>query len=411
MSETNISEDMLVQEAKRYAVNIVRETPLFKNFAVNMIDFAGRNICPYLVEIYKEMSSILFTEGLPQDNLDYVEGLKMDEMLSWYDSYKANLDDWEKRQAEFKENIDELQFLTDEYRKSDEFKKMLDFVGKFNYIAAYNAMLIEMQKPGAQLVLEGRKWIKEYNRCPKPNGQKLITLKQFGPVQCLFDISDTEPINSKDMTEDEEILENWESKLRRIEGNVDPHLLKALTDNLPLYGVYLDISFNATSTLGGYVKPYHHEINVPLNKQHTMRYNSRYLLSVNRMQGDTEKFHTICHELAHIFCRHLTYSKEKVRKLSLKEREFEAETVAWLVCKRHGIKNPSEEYLAVYAPNGEIPICSTDAIMKAVAEIEKMLRDDLRVRQAQWYKEDRNFKDDVDYAFKKLKERKEANKK
>lgn len=107
------------------------------------------------------------------------------------------------------------------------------------------------------------------------------------------------------------------------------------------------------------------------------------------------QFHTICHELAHLFCYHQFYTESKRRKLTIKEREFEAETVAWLVCKRHGIYNPSEGYLAYYAPNGEIPICSTDLIMKAVTEIEKMLENPIKIKESLWYKEDKELKEQI----------------
>ncbi len=411
MSEPIIPEHKLVQEAKSYAVNIINEANTIKEFAVNMIDYAGMKICPYIVELYKEMSPILITQGISQDNIEEIENIDIEEIKHWFYEYKSKQETPEQRQERFKENIDELQFLVSEYRKTEEFQKMLNFVGKFNYIAPYNSMLVQMQKPGSQLVLEGKRWFNEYNRLPKPNAQKLIILKQFGPVQCIFDISDTEPIDKEHMTEDEYILEQWENRLNRIEGNIDYRVLKQLKDNLPSYGVYLDVSFNATTTLGGYVKPYSHDIIVRVKKDHNLHCNSRFLISVNRRQNETEKFHTICHELAHIFCRHYSYDPEKRRNLSLKEREFEAETVAWLVCKRQGIMNPSEEYLAVYAPDGEIPFCSTDGIMKAVAEIEKMLQKDLNAKQTLWYKEDESYKRRIDDFVKALKKEKEAKKK
>lgn len=101
------------------------------------------------------------------------------------------------------------------------------------------------------------------------------------------------------------------------------------------------------------------------------------------------------HELGHLFCYHQCYDPSKHRSLTLKEREFEAETVAWLVCKRQGIENPSEEYLASYAPHGEIPICSTDIIMKAVTEIEKMLKQEIKIKDSLWYKEDKLLQKEV----------------
>jgi hypothetical protein len=83
--------------------------------------------------------------------------------------------------------------------------------------------------------------------------------------------------------------------------------------------------------------------------------------------------------------------------LSIKEKEFEAETVAWLMCKRHGVNNASEEYLATYAPYGTIPLCSTDFIMKAVTEIEKMVQKKVYTRKSEWYSEDKAFKADLDF--------------
>lgn len=72
------------------------------------------------------------------------------------------------REKEYKENIDELQFLVKSYRDSRHFKKLLDFVGRFPYLAPYNAMLIEMQRPGATFVLSGKEYLK-LGRKPKLN--------------------------------------------------------------------------------------------------------------------------------------------------------------------------------------------------------------------------------------------------
>ena len=131
-----------------------------------------------------------------------------------------------------------------------------------------------------------------------------------------------------------------------------------------------------------------------VNKE-SARVNSRFIISFNRNQERIVQFHTICHELGHLFCYHQFYTESKRRKLTIKEREFEAETVAWLVCKRHGIYNPSEEYLASYAPQGEIPICSTDLIMKAVAEIERMMESPIKIKESLWYKEDKGLKEKI----------------
>ena len=106
--------------------------------------------------------------------------------------------------------------------------------------------------------------------------------------------------------------------------------------------------------------------------------------------------------MGHLFCRHLYYKYNKRRKLSVKEKEFEAENVAWLVCKRIGIDNPSEQYLASYSQDGKIPLCSVEMIMKAVTEIEKMISSEVRIMDSLWYKESKSLKDQISEAKAKL---------
>lgn len=89
----------------------------------------------------------------------------------------TNLSEEALERQDFKDNIDELQFLVKEYRSTEHFKKMLDFIVKCNWLAPYNAMLVEMQLPGAYMVLNAKDWAK-FNRRPKLNARNLVTLMQ-----------------------------------------------------------------------------------------------------------------------------------------------------------------------------------------------------------------------------------------
>ncbi len=405
MMNNNQEYDKKMREARIYAKCIIMDASNFRDFSVNMLDYLGPDCCQEVKKLYKELSLFLFEQSIPQDSLEEVDRISEDIMHVWLEEFQRQQAESEQsRQEEFGENIDELQFLVKNYRSSQEFQQMIDFVGKFHYLAPYNAMLVELQKPGARLVLKAKDWEKE-DRMIKPNAQNLITLRQFGPVQCMYELTDTEPIPGRPITEENEILERWNKCLMSAKGDVSPLLLQRLIDNLPSYGIYLDESFSAANTYGGYIMSYNHQIKAPLGIWHDMTTTSRFLISINRVQSNTDKFHTICHELGHLFCRHLFYDREKVRKLSIKEREFEAESVAWIVCKRHGINNPSEHYLAGYAPKGEIPICSTDFMLKAVTEIEKMLSKTVFASQSMWYKEDKGFKAELDQYRKAMKEK------
>lgn len=378
-----------------YAYNIIFDNPRFEEFAIAMLDYMGEGY-QYVNSIYSAFICHFKDNNinLKLDDYDVVERFSQEDIKRIYHQFKRKQDK-KNRQQEFKDNIDELQFLVKEYRSSAEFKKMLDFVGRFKYLAPYNAMLVEMQKPGATFVFNGKKW-KEYNRRPKVNAQKLITLLPFGPIQCMFDYGDTEPIDEQLSISEAELMNEWDNMLKKASGSIAKDKLNLLISNLMVYGIYLDDSFSAANTYGGYIMRYtDKKLNIPLKKDVSVLYNSCFIISINKNKTDVEKFHTLCHELGHLFCAHLSYYSQKERILTTKEEEFEAEAVAWLMCKRHDINNPSEEYLAGYAPNNKIPICSLDHIMKAVAEIEKMISGKIYVKGSLWYKEDKSFKEEM----------------
>lgn len=389
-------------KAIEYASHIIMETSNFIDFAVALVDYMEEDFIPYCKSVYAMLRSLDYP-NVTFEKDEKLGDITPDVIRNAYHNFLSQQDKL-AREKEFKENIDELQFLVKSYRDSNEFKKMLDFIGSFPYLAPYNAMLVQMQKPGATFVLTGKKWA-EYGRQPKLNGQKLIVLKPFGPVQCVFDFEDTEPIpNATEVMEEADLIKKYTENLQQAQGDLDKKIMETLVSNLPVYGIYLDDNFLAANSYGGYIMPYHDQkLKVKIDKDYYMEVSSNFVISVNKKQSNAVKFHTLCHELGHLFCNHQCYDKRKKRKLTLKEEEFEAETVAWLMCKRHSISNPSEEYLVSYAPKGEIPICSTELIMRAVTEIERMVDGAVSVNDSMWYKEDSAFKASVNAQRQELK--------
>ncbi|NLB78859.1 MAG: hypothetical protein GX796_08470 [Clostridiaceae bacterium] len=70
-----------------------------------------------------------------------------------------------------KKIIPELDKLFNEvgtYRRSEQFKELLDFVKRFPHIAPYNAMLIHIQKPGSQYVASVTEWERRFKRTINP---------------------------------------------------------------------------------------------------------------------------------------------------------------------------------------------------------------------------------------------------
>lgn len=315
---------------------------------------------------------------------------------------------------ELNNNIDTLIDDIVKYRQSDEFYKIMDFVGKFKHIAPFNAFLVNIQRPSAKLVLRAKEWKEKYNRRIQPNAQQLIVLVPFGPIEIMYDIDHTVAIEKTEVTRlglfddleegicqttelsDQQIIDSYINQYQT-ENEIDKQLFSNLMDNMAKYGIAIDTNFNANSSYAANIRESKDE-NVLINyKDGKIKAKSSYLISVNSQQDITTSFASICHELGHLFCKHLPYYNEGVvrRGLTHSQQEFEAESVAWLVCRRLGIKNPSEKYLAGYVRNGLLPQYSMEAILRATAEIEKMIQGSVALSKTPFYKDNKELKEKI----------------
>ena len=113
----------------------------------------------------------------------------------------------------------------------------------------------------------------------------------------------------------------------------------------------------------------------------------KYEMLVNANgQSPEAQYATIAHELAHLYCGHLGSPDIKLwpdrQNLDHVAEEFEAESVSFLVCQRHGIQTTSPEYLSQYADgHDDIPSISMESVMKAAGLIETMSRERMKVRK------------------------------
>jgi hypothetical protein len=112
----------------------------------------------------------------------------------------------------------------------------------------------------------------------------------------------------------------------------------------------------------------------------------RFELLLNSNLSFESRYATLVHELGHLYCGHLSTPNNKWwpdrQGLPLEIREFEAESVCYLVCTRLGIDNPSAQYLSGYVRKYEsTPPISLDAVLKSSWLIEKMGRERLGLRK------------------------------
>ncbi len=206
----------------------------------------------------------------------------------------------------------------------------------------------------------------------------------MGPVMFVFDVSDTEPIDEKSTLPPE-----VEKPFEPTHGSVSNELWLT-TENAKRDGVGV-IEREAGSQSAGFIctvtkrkflkvqkksRPTPQFVSVPL----------RYELVLNSKHSSAAKYATITHELGHLYCGHLGTPNKNWwpdrQTLAAEICEFEAESVCYLVCKRLGIENPSDQYLSGYMKEHEdTPSISLDAVMKAAGLIEKMGRERLNPRK------------------------------
>ena len=277
------------------------------------------------------------------------------------------------KSTESKDKINDLFYSTNRYRYSEEFKELLNFCKKFHYLSPYNAMLVQIQRPGAKFVNTASWWHKKYQVRIKPNANPMLILVPFGPVDFVFDISDLEGENIG--TIPETVLNPFKNK-----GKISAHVYDNLINNLKFFGIKFEKSHYGNQ-LAARIKrlthPTFNECNISIKKSiFKISLPEYYLISINKSCNEEEAFASIIHELGHFFCEHLAPPRGKwweTRHINLNIREFEAETVTWLICERCGINSPSEKYLSGYLENNQtVPNINLESVLKAVNKIETL---------------------------------------
>ena len=275
------------------------------------------------------------------------------------------------------------------YRTSSEYKELLQFIKKFRRIAPFNAMLLHIQKPGSTYVASASDWKIRFGRRPKPGARPLVVLRPFGPVAFVFELNDTEGTSFPT-----ELSEPFKAV-----GMVTEERLQSFIKSLYFEGIRVEQQDYGTAE-AGYVSV-NETLGQHLTREEKIIFRVPFELVINKNLDTTTKLATIFHELGHIYCGHLSQMVFPELKylpqrdvLFNNNREFEAESVCWLLCERQGINNPSAGYLSGYLDNNTyIPDISLDIVLKAVTTIEhlwegiKTPRKELIVRREKEYEQ------------------------
>lgn len=260
--------------------------------------------------------------------------------------------------------LDELFQEVGVYRQGKDYKGLLEFIKNFPKIAPFNAFLLHVQKPGSQYVASVSEWKKRFKRTIKPGARALVILWPFAPVRFVFELGDTEG---------KEPFPESLLKPFLTDGKISNQVFQRLLRNLPRDGISYHEADHGTASAGFITVTGGNGVQAIGKNQTRVLYH----LVVNRNHSNEEKFATISHELGHLYCGHLGSPNENWwpnrKDLNKYVREFEAESVAWLICERAKIKNPSAQYLNDYlGEDGQIPPISLETVLKAAGMIESM---------------------------------------
>lgn len=262
------------------------------------------------------------------------------------------------------------------YKDSGAVERYFEFLKKVPYNAPFNNTLVYIQNPMSSYYATAPQWEKRFGRYVKEGARPMVVLFPFGPVDFVYDISDTE---GPQLT-DEDMIFWW----RENGGTLEDNVISRTVDNMKELG----IMYNSES-IGTYVG----RVSGRTAGYASIAENNSYLVTLHPRynKSSVEAYGVICHELAHILLGHLgevaVYKEnkkgEKVKTIITENRrhvprhicELEAELSAWIVFSNIGIEKSSIPYLATWLRNEEdIRELNISEVLKAVRKIEEMGR-------------------------------------
>ena len=301
----------------------------------------------------------------------YGRSLFEEETSSVLQSTDTPASTWDRDAA--KRALDELFAHTILYRSTKAYRDLLEFISRFRWYSPFNAMLVHIQMPGAVFVAPAHRWVHEYGRTIKPGARPLVILQPMGPVMFVFDVSDTEGRPLPPEVESPFAVRGPKVGVR----------LKKTIENSKRDGVAVHTARLGSQQAGSITRASQPPKYVKFSK---IWVPVRYELELGQKASEESRYATLVHELGHLYCGHLGTPDPRWwpdrQGLDHQTAEFEAESVAYLVCARAGIDNPSHQYLASYVDEyQEIPQISLDCVMKAAGLIESMGISTLKPRE------------------------------
>jgi hypothetical protein len=255
--------------------------------------------------------------------------------------------------------LDQLLIDSRLYKQGNAYKDLLDFVVRLRNFAPFNAMLLQVQKPGLSYAASARDWRVRFGRLPKEGARPLLILWPFGPVALVYDVLDTE---GRPLPEGVNPF--------AVKGSIDGSRFADFERRLLKKEIQLNL-IDAGDNAAGSIRVLHFATS---DDEKTI-----YRININRNHALPVQFTTLLHELGHLFLGHLGPNKDLTiplrEALTHQQQELEAESVAYLTCHRNGVTPNSESYLANFvATHTTIGDLDLYQVMRAAGQVESILR-------------------------------------
>jgi hypothetical protein len=253
-------------------------------------------------------------------------------------------------------SLDALFGRSRRFRRSRKFAEAVEFVAKFREYSPFNNMLIYLQNPLATYFATARHWHKAFGRSVKEDARGMILLAPRTPVLLVYDIADTEGPPLPDKLD----------VFTQTAGRFNPTLLDRTIKNAERDRIRVERK-PMGQLRGGFAT--------------TRVRDSAWKMRVGlREELDAASaYQVLCHELAHIYLGHVGVDRDGwwPYRTNLTEAvaEIEAESVAYVVCRRAGLETRSAEYLSSFVEdNSDIDAISLDWVSRVAGRLEEMGR-------------------------------------
>ena len=245
------------------------------------------------------------------------------------------------------------------YHTGEDYLELLDFTSRLRNFAPFNAMLLQVQKPGLTYAASAWDWQMRFNRTTKEGARPLLILWPFGPVALVYDVLDTQgddlPVK---------VAETFHAT-----GPVTRTTFANCCIELAKSGIHVKLVPSGDANAGKIWA---------VRRSDAKKSRPDYQIRINSEHAPNVQFVTLIHELGHLFLGHQgpdKFLQVALRpRMDLHQRELEAESLAYLVSKRHGVESKSKSYLADHIkPDTTIKDLDIYVLLKAAGQVETAL--------------------------------------